>query len=42
MRKFTILIVLSLILTITSANSQQNNIPKETLQKIEKYFAGKR
>ena len=41
MRKFTILIVLSLILTITSVNSQQNNIPKETLQKIEKYFQEK-
>jgi hypothetical protein len=41
MRKFTILIVLSLIMTITSANAQQNNIPKETLQKIEKYFQEK-
>jgi hypothetical protein len=41
MRKFTFLIVLSFLLTISSVFAQQKEIPQPTLQKIEKYFQEK-
>lgn len=41
MRKLTLLIVFSLIFAITSVFAQQNDIPQQTLTKIEKYFQEK-